>query len=172
MNQNKPLTAEEAKNLTFPCLLEVWEFSRSGPGIYVVVDRLTEDGKFRANSNWIWQNAALPPPEIEEAMRKQFGSKNEYPKRMLVWDDDKSNSRERIVLADLGEKALYGRYITVFSADESKFENGDFFHWNHYEHAESIDLAQKRKEEKQKLLAEALRLETIAKTIREQAENL
>lgn len=131
---NKPLTAEEAKNLTFPCLLEVWNDERCN-SLYVVEGFIKN--KFLTLAHGSWHDAALPSPEITEAMRKQFGSPSEYPKRMLVWDNDESMAAQRIVLADLGEKADY-RYIVVSKGDESKFENGEVFDWSYYNHAKPI----------------------------------
>lgn len=130
---NKPLTAEEAAKLTFPCLLEVWDDKKSG--FHFIVRDLTTTGRFNTINGSVWKNAALPSPEIAEAMRKQFAPKSEYPKRMLVWDNDESKAEPRTVIADLGEKTTY-RYITVIS--ESKFENGEEFSWNYFIHAKPI----------------------------------
>ena len=132
---NKPLTLEEAANLTFPCLLEVWDITRSG--LNLVISSLTESGMFKATNGGIWYNAALPSLEIAEAMRKQFGTQSEYPKRMLVWDDDESKAEPRIVLADLGEKTI-DRYIVVAEGDEIKWQNGEVFNWHYYENAKPI----------------------------------
>lgn len=133
---NKPLTAEEAKNLTFPCLLEVW--NQAQDGTYDIISGFPrEDEYFLGENGSVWFNAALPSPEIAEAMRKQFAPKSEYPKRMLVWNDDESKAQPRIVIADLGEKAGV-RYIVVFEDDESKFENGEAFSWCYFVNAKHI----------------------------------
>ena len=131
---NKPLTAEEAKNLTFPCLLEVWDDERCN-SLYVVEGYIKN--KFSTLAHGSWHNAALPSPEITEAMRKQFAPNSEYPKRMLVWDRDESKAQQRIVLAYLGEKAK-GRYIVVYANDESKFENKEVFSWCYFVNAKPI----------------------------------
>lgn len=123
---NAPLTAEEAKNLTFPCLLEVWCFDNRA-GHYALISHTTEKGRFITLTDAIWHKAALPSPEITEAMRKQFAIKSEYPKRMLVWDGAETNSAERIVLADLGEKCE-SRYPAVSRCDEKSFEMGETYH--------------------------------------------
>lgn len=132
---NKPLTPEEAKNLTFPCLLEVWTILRSNH--HSIVTHINEMGRLCSTHNATWRDAALPSPEITEAMRKQFGAQSEYPKRMLVWDSNESNAKPRIVIADLGEKARL-RYIAVAGGDESKFENGKDFDLCHYKNAKPI----------------------------------
>lgn len=136
---NKPLTAEEAKNLTFPCLLEVWDRNRDGnrgPVITVVMS-LNNESQYVDTNNCTWYKAALPSPEITEAMRKQFAPASEYPKRMLVWDYDESQAEPRIVLSDLGEKAS-SRYIVVRSDCESKYENGEGFSCTDYNHAKPL----------------------------------
>lgn len=133
---NKPLTPEEAKNLTFPCLLEVWDF-KNRSGQYTLITNITERGHFATPAGAIWRNAALPSPEIAEAMRKQFGSLNEYPKRMLVWDDDESNANPRIVLTDLGKNAK-NRYVVVKEIFETEFKNGETFNWTFYKNAKPI----------------------------------
>lgn len=133
---NKPLTAEEAKNLTFPCLLEVWDYFRSENKPLYVVIKSFEKRTFQSSSGF-WANAALPSPEITEAMRKQFAPVSEYPKRMLVWDGDESKALERIVFADLGGKAD-GRYLVVRNGCESEYENGESFSWSYYWHAKPI----------------------------------
>lgn len=134
---NKPLTAEEAKNLTFPCLLEVWDF-KSRDGHHALITHMTQKGHFVTPVGAVYQKAAIPSPEIAEAMRKQFAPKSEYPKRMLVWDDDESKAEPRIVLADLGEK-VKDRYIIVHEKDESEFEKGEIMvSWSFYEKAKPI----------------------------------
>jgi hypothetical protein len=134
---NKPLTAEEAKNLTFPCLLEVWDNKRmENAPIYICIERF-ENGGFKAHHGTTWINASLPSPEIAEAMRKQFAPQSEYPKRMLVWDDEEKNAVPRIVLADLGEKAK-SRYIVVVNTYEEKFQNGKQFDWYYYRNAKPL----------------------------------
>lgn len=134
---NKPLTAEEAKNLTFPCLLEVWNINSSSGSIITVVMTLNNKSQFVALNGTTWNYAALPSPEVAEAMRKQFPPKSEYPKRMLVWDYDEYKAKPRIVIADLGEK-VNKRYITVVGGDEFKFESGEVFDWDYYNHAKPI----------------------------------
>lgn len=154
MNQSKPLTAEEAKKLTFPCLLEVWDYNRMRS--IVLVNGFMEN-VYIASNGTVWRNAALPSPEIAEAMRKQFGSPSEYPKRMLVWDNNEARAIERIVLADLGEKADNGRYIVVSEYNESKFENGEKFNWSYYKNAKPIpepDAISQEIEELRKKLAD------------------
>lgn len=136
MKQNPPLTSEEAKNLTFPCLLEVWDY-KNRTGHYVIISHITGKGSFVTTTGIEWHHAAVPSPEIAEAMRKQFGIQSEYPKRMLVWDYDESNAKERIVLADLGEKAQVG-YIAVHPTYEHKFQNGQPFSWTCYAHAKPL----------------------------------
>ena len=136
MNQNPPLTPEKAKNLTFPCLLEVWCF-KSRAGVYDLITHITERGHFATATEAIWHNAALPSLEITEAMRKQFGTQSEYPKRMLVWDYEEEEAEPRIVLADFGEKTA-GRYIAVYSGYEKEFQNRDYFSWRSYNHAKPI----------------------------------
>lgn len=135
MNQNPPLTPEEAKNLTFPCLLEVWGNGRSN--FHRIVTRIDAAGRFITSPGANWSCAALPSPEITEAMRKQFAPQSEYPKRMLVWDGEESEAQPRIVLADLGEKAN-GRYIVVARRNEEYFQNGQTFDWTWYSHAKPI----------------------------------
>lgn len=137
MNQNPPLTPEEAAKLTFPCLLEVWDGIRAYMPVTTVVMSLNDKSQFVSMSGAKWQNAALPSPEITEAMRKQFGTQSEFPKRMLVWNGNESNAKPRIVLADLGEKAGV-RYIVVFEDHESRFENGESFSWVYFNHAKPI----------------------------------
>jgi hypothetical protein len=136
MKQNPPLTSEEAKKLTFPCLLEVWDY-KNRTGHYVIISHITGKGSFVTTTEAHWQNAALPSSEIAEAMRKQFGTQSEYRKRMLVWDDYESEAEERIVIADLGEKTI-DRYIVVSTYDESKFEKGEVFNWHYYKHAKPL----------------------------------
>ena len=137
MNQNPPLTPEEAKNLTFPCLLEVWDASRTcNFPIFLIVNGF-EENRYQALNGGRWFRAALPSPEIAEAMRKQFAPKSEYPKRMLVWNGDESKAKPRIVLADFGEKAKV-RYIVVFEDDEFKFENGEAFSWCYFANAKPM----------------------------------
>lgn len=133
---NKALTPEEAKNLTFPCLLEVWDFKNRGT-YHAIITHITEMGHFETTKGVCWQNAALPSPEITEAMRKQFGTQSEYPKWMLVWDDEESKAKLRIVLADLGKK-VNRRYITVVGGDECEFENGEEFSWSCYKNAKLL----------------------------------
>ena len=75
---NKPLTAEEAKNLTFPCFLEVWDYQRmENAPIYLIVESF-ENSKFKASHGSTWIQAALPSPEIAEAMKRQFEIKSEF----------------------------------------------------------------------------------------------
>jgi hypothetical protein len=137
MNHNPPLTPEEAKNLTFPCLLEVWDYFRNeNTPIYLVVERLANE-TFKAPNGGFWANAALPSPEITEAMRKQFAPESEYPKRMLVWDSAESMAVPKIVIADLGEKASV-RYIAVAKGEEERFQNGQVFGWGQYRNAKPI----------------------------------
>lgn len=136
MNQNPPLTAEEAKQLTFPCLLEVWDF-KNRSGHHALISHITQKGHFVTPTDVHWHNAALPSPEISEAMRKQFAPNSEFPKRMLVWNDGESEVKPRIVLADLGEKAV-NRYIVVPEAHETKFRNGENFSWSFYKNAKPI----------------------------------
>lgn len=137
MNQNPPLTAEEAKNLTFPCLLEVWDSDRVyGSPVIVLVNGFKEN-RYLDSYGVRWSNAALPPSEIADIMRKQFGSPSEFPKRMLVWDYDESKAKERIILVDLGEKAEY-RYIVVSINDEYSFENGGPFNCYYYKNAKPL----------------------------------
>ncbi len=133
---NKPLTPEEAKNLTFPCLLEVWDYQPGTERCAIIVG-ITFAGHFKDTTGLIWKHAALPSPEITAAMRKQFGVQSKYPKQMLVWDCDEENAVERIVIADLGEKAI-GRYIVVFKEDESKFDSGREFGWFYFRNAKPI----------------------------------
>ena len=131
---NKPLTAEEAKNLTFPCLLEVWDILRAN--VYTIVTHINQMGRFAGPCN-AWQHAALPSPEITEAMRKQFAPACEYPKRMLVWDCVEEDAEPRIVLADLGEKAKR-RYIVVYKDHEPEFQKGGTFYCVPHNHAKPI----------------------------------
>lgn len=137
MKQNPPLTLEEAANLTFPCLLEVWDGTRHAPPVYDVIVSLNQYGKVVSMIGSVWQNAAIPSPEITEAMRKQFGIQSEYPKRMLVWDDDESDAEPRMVIEDLGKKADY-RYIVVSKYDESKYQNGKIFGWTCFKNAKPL----------------------------------
>lgn len=135
MNHNPRLTPEEAKNLTFPCLLEVWDFFRLGnKPIYLLIHGFERKG-FKALHGF-WQNAALPSPEITEAMRKQFTPASEFPKRMLVWNGSEEPELG-IILSDLGEKAI-DRYIVVAEGDEIKWQNGEVFNWTYYSHAKPI----------------------------------
>jgi hypothetical protein len=134
---NKPLTAEEAKNLTFPCLLEVWDYERmENAPINLIVEGF-ENSKFKATHGSTWIQAALPSPEITKAISKQFAITSGYPKLMLVWDNNKSMAVPKIVLADLGEKASV-RYITVAKGEEEKFQNGQVFGWGYYRNAKPI----------------------------------
>lgn len=137
MKQNPPLTLEEAANLTFPCLLEVWDGTRHAPPVYNVIVSLNQYGKVVSMMGSVWQNAAIPSPEITEAMRKQFGIQSEYPKRMLVWDDDESDAEPRMVIEDLGEKAKE-RYIVVQISNESEFLSGQAYYWTSYAHAKPL----------------------------------
>ena len=130
------MTPEEAKNLTFPCLLEVWDF-KNRSGHHALISHITQKGHFVTPTDAHWHNAAIPSPEIAEAMRKQFAPKSEYPKRMLVWNGDESKAKPRIVLADFGEKAKV-RYIVVFEDDEFKFENGEAFSWCYFANAKPM----------------------------------
>jgi hypothetical protein len=119
---NKPLTPEEAKQLTFPCLLEVWDF-KNRSGHHALISHITQKGHFVTPTDAHWHNAALPSPEIAEAMRKQFGTQSEFPKRMLVWDNDESMAAQRIVLADLGEKVKYP-YVCLCASSEEEYNTG------------------------------------------------
>lgn len=153
---NKPLTPEEAKNLNFPCLLEVWDYFRiENKPLYIFIDGLWNEG-FKGHNGGVWQHAALPSPEIAETMRKQFGTQSEYPKRMLVWDYEEREAEPRIVLADLGEKSG-GRYIVVRNSYESKYENGEGFSCTKYKHAKPLPepdpIAQEIAELRQRLAA-------------------
>ena len=133
---NKPLTPEEAKKLTFPCLLEVWDLRNRG-GHCAIIDHITGKGRFITTTGAEWQHAALPSTEITEAMRKQFGTQSEYPKQMLVWEYVEEEAQPRIVLADLGEKAKI-RYIVVCKDHEPEFEKGGTFYSVPYSHAKPI----------------------------------
>lgn len=149
---NKPLTAEEAKNLTFPCLLEVWDFTNRR-GHHTLITHITQIGNFATTTGAIWHNAALPSPEIAEAMRNQFAPKSEFPKRMLVWDNNE-DPETRIVIADIGEKAK-NRYIVVGTGLECEFENGLEFSWTYFGNVKPITepdpIAQEIEELRQRL---------------------
>lgn len=137
---NKRLTKEDATKLKYPCLLEVWdnEQRKTKYPTYKIVIGISVNGeRFIDLSNFYWDNAALPSPEIAEAMRKQFAPESEYPKRMLVWDGNEEKAEPRIVLADLGENCK-GRYIVVMRNYETEFENEEVFNWTYYRNAKPI----------------------------------
>jgi hypothetical protein len=136
MNNNPPLTAKEAAKLTFPCLLEVWCFKSRG-GVYDIISHITERGHFATPTEAIWHNAALPSLEIAEAMRKQFAPKSEYPKQMLVWDDEESNAEITMVLADFGEQFKY-RYFCVAKSSQRAYQKGEHFMAVSWKHAKPI----------------------------------
>jgi hypothetical protein len=132
--KNPALTPEQEQQLTYPRLMEVWHRDRRDldPQFRLIANF---DGQFRTLEGVGWLNAAEPSPEIAEAMRAQFAWQ---PKRMLVWDDDEEDAKERIVIADLGEKVMSRRFITVSAPYESDFLNGEEYEWHHYHHAKTL----------------------------------
>lgn len=81
---NKPLTPEEAKNLTFPCLLEIWNQTRIS--MYDVVIAINAEGhfiKFTTLSGANYTHAALPSPNIAKAMSKQFRTKSKFIEKSM-----------------------------------------------------------------------------------------
>lgn len=171
MNQNPPLTAEEAAKLTFPCLLEVWDDERCN-NLYVVEGFIKN--RYQALNGGRWLRAALPSHEIAEAMRKQFAPNSEFPKPMLVWHfpNDEDKASEALVLHDFGPRVKDFRYIAVAETYRKMYETGGNFEIRAWSRAKPIPEPDPLQEKRQELLAEALRLETIAKTMREQAEKL
>lgn len=169
VSQNPEITLNEAHSLKYPRLMEVWTNGRSGR--HDIITSVGPCGGFHTASGAIYWKAAHPSEQTLESLSHQFAPKSEYPKRMLVWDSNESNAKERIVIADLGEKANY-RYMIVHIDSESKFENGQEFNWYYYRNAKPLPEPDPIQVKKQELLAEALRLETIAKVMRGQAENL
>jgi hypothetical protein len=133
--KNEALTPEQAQQLTYPRLMEVWDRDRRDLDPVIMVVLATEYGQFVAAGGSLWNHAAEPSPEIAEAMRAQFAWQ---PKRMLVWDDDEEDAKERIVIADLGEKVMARRFITVSAPYESDFLNGEEYGWHHYNHAKTL----------------------------------
>jgi hypothetical protein len=78
---NKPLTEEEATKITYPCLLEVWDNEKrktKNPTYKIVIGISTNGSRFIDLSNFYWDNAALPSPEITEAMQKQFAHESKF----------------------------------------------------------------------------------------------
>lgn len=134
---NKTLTAEEAKNLTFPCLLEVWNINSSRGSIITVVMSLNNTSQFIALNGTTFNYAALPSPEIAEAMRKQFGVQSEYPKRMLVWDSEEKSAVARIVIGRLIGNPKYP-YLAVEQRFEEDYKNGREYGHTVYKHAKPI----------------------------------
>jgi hypothetical protein len=133
--KNPALTPEQAQQLTYPRLMEVWDGERSeSEPSYSIISEFNDYG-FVSYIGLNWENAAEPSPEIAEAMRAQFAWQ---PKRMLVWDDDEEDAKERIVIADLGEKVMSRRFITVSAPYESDFLNGEEYEWHHYHHAKTL----------------------------------
>lgn len=133
----KPLTAEEAKNLTFPCLLEVWDYGRmENEPIYLIVESF-QNSKFTASHGSTWIQAALPSPEITEAMCKQFAPVSEYPKKMLVWDSEEKSAVPRIVIGRLIGNPKYP-YLTVEQRFEEDYKNGREYIHTVYKHAKPL----------------------------------
>jgi hypothetical protein len=133
--KNPALTPEQAQELTYPRLMEVWDGERSeSEPSYSIISEFNDYG-FVSYIGLNWENAAEPSPEIAEAMRAQFVFK---PQRMLVWDGDEEDAKEKIVIADLGEKVMARRFITVSGAYESDFLNGEEYGWHHYDHAKPL----------------------------------
>ena len=139
MNQSRILTAEEAKNLTFPCLLEVIEVLNPSnvKSHHALVVEINSRGSFVTEKGHEYYWAKFPSPQVAEIMRNQFGTQSEYPKRMLVWDYVEEEAQPRIVLADLGKKAKR-KYIVVCGYNESNFESAQNFGWTYYNHAKPI----------------------------------
>lgn len=159
---NKRLTEEDATKLKYPCLLEVWdnEQRKTQYPTYKIVIGISVNGeKFIDLSNFYWDNAALPSIGIDDAMRKQFGSPNEYPKRMLVWDGDESKAEARIVLAYLGEKVQYP-YVCVCASSEEEFNTDGGARTTWFRHAKPLPDADPIAQEIAKLKQRILDLES------------
>lgn len=134
--KNPALTPEQARRLTYPRMMEVRDDDRMDlDPIYRLVEDYTEKGYVTRSGEAHWKNAAEPPAEIAEAMQKQFAWQ---PKRMLVWRDEERDAVERIVIHDLGEMAINGRYICVNESDEGNFANGKHYDWTYYNHAKPL----------------------------------
>jgi hypothetical protein len=133
--KNPALTPEQAQQLTYPRLMEVWDEERSeSEPSYSIISEFNDYG-FVSYIGLNWENAAEPPAEIAEAMRAQFAWQ---PKRMMVWDVNEADAKERIVIADLGEKVKARRFITVSLPYESDFLNGEEYGWHYYHHAKPL----------------------------------
>lgn len=169
VNQNPEISLDEARSLKYPRLMEVWTTGRSGR--HDIIISVGPHGGFNAASGAIYWRAAHPSEQTLENLSHQVPHKSEYPKRMLVWDGDEADAQSRIVLADLGQKIKYP-YICVCARSEEEYEKGEGASITYFKYAKPIPEPDPLQEKRQELLAEALRLETIAKTMREQAENL
>jgi hypothetical protein len=172
VNQNPSIHIKEAISLKYPRLMEVWTTGRNGR--LDVIISVGPHGGFSAASGAIYWNAAHPSKQVIESLKHQIVPESEFPKPMLVWHfpNDEDKASEALVLHDFGPRVLDFRYIAVAESYRKIYETGGSFGIRAWSHAKPIPEPDPVQEKRQELLAEALRLETIAKTIREQAENL
>lgn len=112
----KPLTAEEAKNLTFPCLLEIWNKTRIS--MYDIVLGITSNDEFTSLSGANYANAALPCPEIGEAMKRQFEIKSEFRDKSL--QNFNADEAQKMSVNNIPEK-LY-KYLSEIKKQAEKGE--------------------------------------------------
>lgn len=172
MNQNPSISLDEARSLKYPRIMEVWTTGRNGR--YDIIISVGSHGGFNAASGAIYWNAAHPSEQVLESIKHQIVMESEFPKPMLVWHfpNDEDKASEALVLHDFGPRVLDFRYIAVAESYRKIYEDGGSFGIRAWSHAKPIPSPDPVQEKRQELLAEALRLETIAKTIREQAENI
>lgn len=172
VNQNPEISLEEAYSLKYPRLMEVWTNGRSGK--YDVITSVGSNGGFYTISGALHWRAAHPSEQVLESIKHQFVSDSEFPKPMLVWHfpNDEDKASEALVLHDFGPRVKDFRYIAVAETYRKMYETGGNFEIRAWSRAKPIPEPDPAQVKKQELLAEALRLETIAKTIREEAEKL
>lgn len=172
VNQNPEITLDEAHSLKYPRLMEVWTTGRSGR--HDIIISVGQHGGFNAASGAIYFKAAHPSEQTLESLSHQVPRKSEFPKPMLVWHfpNDEDKASEALVLHDFGPRVKDFRYIAVAETYRKMYETGGNFEIRAWSRAKPIPEPDPIQVKKQELLAEALRLETIAKTIREEAEKL
>ena len=152
--------------------MEVWTTGRSGR--HDIIVSVGQHGGFSAASGAIYWKAAHPSEKSLESLKHQIVPESEFPKPMLVWHfpNDEDKASEALVLHDFGPRVTEFRYVAVAESYRKIYEDGGMFSIRAWNYAKPISELDPVQEKRQELLAEALRLETIAKAIREQAENL
>jgi len=124
---NNLLTKEEATKLKYPCLLEVWDNEKRKtkyPTYKIVIGMSVNGERFIDLSNFYWDNAALPSPEIAEAMRKQFSTESKFIDETIKYlnaDEAQKMSVNNIpeklykYLSEIKKQAIKGeRFLYVF----------------------------------------------------------